>query len=99
MKEFRRSCAILIARAFSRGGWQLRAAFDPDLSGLPLHLYREDGETKAQPCAETLLTERAAVRLLELGLMPLASIRDQDAVRLVRLQSVADPPAPLGARW
>ncbi|MGD8277594.1 MAG: type VI secretion system contractile sheath large subunit, partial [Gemmatimonadota bacterium] len=92
-------CAVLIARAFSRAGWKLRSAFDPDLSGLPLHLYRENGETKAQPCAETLLTERAALRLLELGPMPLASIRDQDAVRLVRLQSVADPPAPLAARW
>jgi len=92
-------CAVLLARAFSRAGWQLRSSFDPDLSGLPLHLYREGGETRAQPCAETLLTERAAERLLELGLMPFASIRDQDAVRLVRLQSVADPPAPLAARW
>ena len=93
------SCAILIARAFGRAGWQMRSSFDPDLSGLPLHLYREGGETRAQPCAETLLTERAAERLLEMGLMPLASIRDQDAVRLVRLQSIADPPAPLAARW
>jgi type VI secretion system protein ImpC len=92
-------CAILLARSFSRAGWQLRSGFDPDLSGLPLHLYRDAGEARSQPCGETLLTERAAIRLLELGLMPLASIRDQDAVRLVRLQSVADPPTPLAARW
>jgi len=93
------ACAILLGRAFSRAGWQLRSGFDPDLSGLPLHLYRAGGEAASQPCAETLLTERAALRLLELGLMPFASIRDQDAVRLVRLQSIADPPAPLAARW
>lgn len=93
------ACAVLLARAFSRAGWQLRSGFDPDLSGLPLHLFREAGETKSQPCAETLLTERAADRLLDAGLMPLASIRDRDAVRLVRLQSVTDPAAPLAARW
>jgi len=93
------ACAVVIARAFGRAGWRLREAIDPDLSGLPLYLYRANGETKAQPCAETLLTERAALRMLELGPMALASMRDRDAVRLVRLQSVADPPAPLAARW
>jgi type VI secretion system protein ImpC len=93
------ACATLLARAFSHAGWRMAAAFDPNLSGLPLYLQRVSGETRAQPCAETLMTERAAGRLLERGLMPLASMRDRDAVRLVRLQSVADPVAALAARW
>ena len=93
------ACAILLAESFSAAGWRMKSAFDPELAGLPLHIFHAPGEATAQPCAETLLTERAAGRLLELGLMPLASIRDRDTVRLVRLQSVADPPAPLSGRW
>ena len=53
----------------------------------------------AKPCAEALLTERAAVRLLESGLMPLLSFKDRDTARLARFQSAADPPTPLAGRW
>jgi hypothetical protein len=31
--------------------------------------------------------------------MPLASMKDRDAVRLVRFQSVAEPAAGLAGRW
>lgn len=93
------ACGIMLARSFSRAGWTMTEAFEPDLSGLPLYLYRVSGESRAQPCAEALMTERAAGRLMELGLMPLASMRDRDAVRLVRLQSVAEPLAALAGRW
>jgi hypothetical protein len=31
--------------------------------------------------------------------MPLASMKDRDSVLLVRLQSIAGPPAPLFGRW
>jgi hypothetical protein len=34
--------------------------------------------------------------ILARGIMLLVSFRDRDAVRLVRLQSIADPPAALG---
>ncbi|HZI40831.1 MAG TPA: hypothetical protein VFD67_03990, partial [Gemmatimonadaceae bacterium] len=58
-----------------------------------------DGETVATPCAEVLLTERAAERLLDRGLSPLLSVRDSDAVILPRLQSIAEPLARLSGRW
>jgi type VI secretion system protein ImpC len=62
-------------------------------------LVREDGEVSAQPVAEVLLTESTADRMLETGVMPLASIRDRDVARVVRFQSIAAPLAPLAGRW
>ena len=63
---------------------------------LPLCIERtEDGEARAKPCAEVLLTTRAADRLLSAGLMPFQSVRDRDAIRLAGLTSIADPPSPL----
>ena len=45
------------------------------------------------------MTEDDADFILSHGFMPLASMKDQDSALLVRLQSIADPPAPLSARW
>jgi type VI secretion system protein ImpC len=42
------------------------------------------------------LSERALDAMLARGIMPLVSFKDRDAVRLIRLQSIADPPAALG---
>jgi type VI secretion system protein ImpC len=62
-----------------------------DLDDLPAHF--RDGAL--QPCAETLIGERAAERMLSHGPMPLMSYKNRAAVRLLRLQSVADPPTSL----
>jgi hypothetical protein len=37
--------------------------------------------------------------ILSNGFMPLLSMKDQDSVLLLRMQSIADPPAPLSGRW
>ena len=66
-----------------------------EIEDLPLHVVRSDGGTEARPCAEALISERVAERILECGIMLLAPIKDRDAVRLVRVQSVANPLAPL----
>lgn len=91
--------ATSLGTAFdSRGHFDPRL-FTPDLADLPLALERtEDGESQAKPCAEVLLTTRAADRLLDAGLMPLQSIRDRDAIRLAGLTSIADPPSSLALR-
>jgi type VI secretion system protein ImpC len=70
-----------------------------EIDGLPLHVYKQDGEAKVKPCAEVLMTEQGAEALLENGIMPLASLRERDTIRLIRFQSIADPPAPLAGRW
>ena len=92
-------CVGLLGRAFVRDGWDLRPGRDLEVRGLPLHVFREKGEAVVKPCAEVLLTERAAFRMMGLGVMPLLSIKHQDAVRLGRFQSLADPPTRLAGRW
>jgi type VI secretion system protein ImpC len=86
------ACACLIGQAGGPGPYQ-------EIRGLPLHVYEADGERQLKPCAEVLMTEREAELILEQGFMPLVSLKDQDAIRLLRFQSIADPPARLPGRW
>ena len=93
------ACALLMAQAFEGHGWAFRPGVYSEIGGLPLHIYRAEGESRVKPCAEVLLTESAAERILEMGLMPLVSLKDQATVRLVRFQSIASPLSPLMGRW
>jgi type VI secretion system protein ImpC len=93
------ACVYLLAVAFSQTGWNLRPGVIREISGLPLHVYETDAEPILKPCAEVLLTQRAAERILEHGLMPLLSLQGSDVVRLARFQSLADPLKPLAGRW
>jgi len=93
------ACVCLLAQAFSKSGWDLRPGIIQDIEDLPLHVYKEEGESKTKPCAEVMLTENAAEAILERGLMPLLSYKNSDTVRLARFQSVADPLTSLGGRW
>jgi type VI secretion system protein ImpC len=70
-----------------------------EVEGLPIHIVRRGGEASVVPCAEVVLSDRAAEIILDGGLMPLLSLRDQDVVRLARFQSIADPLAPPAGRW
>ncbi len=92
-------CACLLAEAFHRSGWSLTGELQQELTGLPMHVYKSDGETHVIPCAETFLTERAMENLIGKGLMPLLSIKGRDAVRIARFQSIAEPNAPLAGLW
>jgi type VI secretion system protein ImpC len=92
-------CTYLLGRTFSADGWDMRPGAGQDVSGLPLHVYAETAETRIKPCAEVVLTERAAEIILNKAIMLLLSFRDQDIIRLVRFQSLALPPKPLAGRW
>ena len=70
-----------------------------EIEDLAAHTYAEDGEAKLYPCAEVHLSERAADAMLARGVMPLASFRNRNAVRLIRFQSLSDPPTPLVGAW
>jgi type VI secretion system protein ImpC len=90
---------LLIAQSFAEQGWDLRPGTHSEIDGLPVYIYKAKGETETLPCAETLLTQTAAEEMMERGFMPLASLKDQPAVRLVRFQSIADPVSALAGRW
>jgi type VI secretion system protein ImpC len=93
------ACVYLVAQAFSEYGWDLRPGVIQDIEGLPLHVYKEQGESLTKPCAEVMLTERAAEAIMEKGVMPLLSYKNQDMIRLARFQSLAEPPTHLYGRW
>jgi type VI secretion system protein ImpC len=91
--------ALLLAESFIEHGAEMHPGTHQNVDGLPLHIFRVDGVAYAQPCAESVMTERMATRIIESGLMPLASLKESDTVRLVRFQSVALPQARLAGRW
>jgi type VI secretion system protein ImpC len=93
------ACGCLLARSFADRGWSFRPGEHRDLDGLPLHTYTHDNEPCVQSPSEAWLTERAAERALERGLMPVVARRSTDSVRVIRFQSIADPAAPLAGRW
>jgi type VI secretion system protein ImpC len=84
-------CACLLGDAFNRQGWEFGPGVANRLDGVPIHSYKRSGESVVTPPAETWITERFAERILDQGVMPLASVKNGDAVQLVRFQSIAHP--------
>jgi type VI secretion system protein ImpC len=93
------ACVQLLAEGFANDGWEMRPGALAEIGGLPLHFYEAEGEKHVKPCAEVLLTDRDIEWILDQGYMALAAMRDRDAVRLVRFQSIAKPLARLSGRW
>ncbi|NOT48967.1 MAG: type VI secretion system contractile sheath large subunit, partial [Acidobacteria bacterium] len=91
--------AQLLARTYSEFGWNFGGRFVQDVDGLPLHVFKKDGETVYQSCAEVQLSQNASEKLAEYGLMPLVSFKNMDRIRLVRLQSISSSVGTLGGRW
>ncbi|HSB71544.1 MAG TPA: type VI secretion system contractile sheath large subunit [Candidatus Methylomirabilis sp.] len=93
------ACASLLGQEFSESGWAMRPGTVQEIGGLPIHSYKSGEESKVTPCAEVVLTERAAEAILEKGIMPLLSFKGRDTVRLARFQSLTDPATRLAGRW
>ncbi|MBA5638463.1 type VI secretion system contractile sheath large subunit [Duganella sp. LX20W] len=91
--------ALLLGQAFNAEGWDMDPGGQLELDDLPAHTFRRDGEAHMQACAETWLSDRAAEAVLRLGLMPLRSLRDRNAARFQRCQSLAQPPQALCGPW
>jgi type VI secretion system protein ImpC len=90
---------LLLGEAFLEDGWSLRPGSAQEISGLPFALVTEDGEKHAVPCAETLLTVRAAEAVTAKSLMPIVTMKGTDTVRLAIFQSIAEPYAALNGLW
>jgi type VI secretion system protein ImpC len=90
--------ALTVGRAFSEAGWSWTSAFDGSIGDLPVILEARAGDTDAVPCAEVLIRDRALDRLVGRGVMALLSVQHRDSVRLIGLNSIADPPCLLAVR-
>jgi type VI secretion system protein ImpC len=76
------ACARLIAESRATGEETL------NINSLPIHLYKDGGETEAKPCAEFLMTQKSAEKLTDAGLMPLISMKGQDWIRLAGFRAL-----------
>lgn len=93
------ACVYLLGQTFVQYGWNFQSGIIQDIEGLPLHVYKQEGESLTKPCAEVVFTEQAVEIVLDKGIMPLLSYKNHDIIRLARLQSLAVPPAQLAGRW
>jgi type VI secretion system protein ImpC len=93
------ACARLIAQSFVERGAAMEPGDHLEIDDLPAAIYDADEGPKMKPCAETALSEPAAQRMLDAGIMPLLASSRRNAVRVMRLQSIAHPPRPLAGGW
>jgi type VI secretion system protein ImpC len=89
------ACAEVIARAFLADGPNLSIEGPQEIDDLPAHVRDQDGERRLQPCAEFLLPVRVGQELLQRGLIPLLSYGNRNAVRVMGVPSIAEPPGAL----
>ncbi len=92
-------CAIMIAHSVEQYGPQEQIGIILDVDNLPAYTYKCYGPTKLHPCAQILMTEATAARFMQEGLMSFRSYKDQNKIRLSRLQSIASPEKALLGPW
>ncbi len=68
--------ALLRAQTAASGG----DAPGGEIDQLPVYSFRQDGAKEVVPCAEAWLSERAAARIGEAGLVPVLSVKNSDSV-------------------
>lgn len=91
--------ALILGRSFGENGWSLIRGLEPEVSGLPVGTVGRGPEAVVVGPGEGDLSVRAANALMDRGFMALAPLKESDRVRLVRLQSVANPISALQGRW
>jgi type VI secretion system protein ImpC len=93
------ACARLIATSFVENGTDMTPGDHAGLDDVPTAVYAEDGEQRIKPGAEVALTDTGAHRILDAGVMPLVASSRESTVRVMRFQSIAQPPRALAGGW
>lgn len=93
------SVTYLLAESFTRFQWKFKPGQVQELSGLPVHVYRDEyGEEKMMNCGEVLLTDTGAHHLNASGLIAIRSVRNKDSIVVWNFCSIA-PDTPLRGPW
>jgi type VI secretion system protein ImpC len=83
------ACTIVAGRLFGRGGRPaVLAGPGGEIEDLPVYIYKEAGHSEMMPCAEVRLTDRSAEAILDAGIMPLVSHKNQNLVAVPRLRQL-----------
>lgn len=88
-------CGHALAEAFLAEGWDASTAGFAEVGDLPFHRFKDHGETKVKPCAETWIPDHISEQLADRGFIPVQSIKGRDAVRLAGLRSISSAGGPL----
>ena len=91
------AAACLIGQAFTADGWSLRPGAPNQLDGMPLQVVRDEGDEYLLPCAELWLSERGADQMLNRGLTPVWSVKNEDRIRVGPFRSLTG--GALKGRW
>lgn len=91
--------ALLLAQTFQQYKWNITRNLLQQIDGFPIHLYKDKLENETKPCAEILMTQSNCERILEQGLIPIISFKNDDKIRFGNLQSIAYPPKLLKGKW
>ena len=93
------ACAYLLAKSFRLNGWEIAENIAREIEGLPMHIYKVNGETITKPCAEIATTEAGLQKMIDNGIIPLVSFRDSDRVRIGSFHSIALSEERIRGRW
>ncbi|MFT5083941.1 MAG: type VI secretion system protein ImpC [Lentisphaeria bacterium] len=85
---------LLLAQSYQKFGWQGLGQIR-QVDDLPLHVYDDNGETTIKPCAEQMMRDSGASRLLQMGLLPVRSVARSTSVVVPDFSSVARTGASL----
>lgn len=93
------ACLQLIGASFVENGPAMEPGDHLELEDLPAAVYDDEDGPQLKPCAEAVLSEASARKILDAGVMPLLSSSRRNIVRVMRVQSIAHPPQPLAGQW
>ena len=85
------ACAQVIARSFLDEDQGAATDGPHEIDDLPAHVRDHDGERQLQACAEFVLPVRVGEEMLRRGMIPVLSYGNRNAVRVLRVQSIAEP--------
>lgn len=83
---------LLLAQNYSQNGWNLTQGLAQgrlqEINDMPTHVYSADGESVVKSGAEVFLTDRAATQMIEAGLMPVRSVKNNTSILIPDLISI-----------
>ncbi|MDR1497380.1 MAG: type VI secretion system contractile sheath large subunit [Puniceicoccales bacterium] len=90
--------AQLYIERFKREGWKMDITAGQTIGDLPVYTFKNGKDSVMIPCAETWLSERAGVAIINSGYIPVFSIKNSNSSRIGRINSIAADNTPLELR-
>lgn len=83
------ACAQLLASDFLNDGWGMHPGNENQVEDLPLYTYLDAGDPQMVPCAQAYLGQNAISAIGAQGIMPLASVLNQNTAKCTTFQTIS----------